>query len=138
MAKCIVMNIEDPKCNRFEVCVNGDKPKIDCITDVEIDLDEKFIHALENTMVETMVPDDSKSTKLGEVYRIPKKTYRYRIVRLEKKREPETIVKLPIASKLEEGVSPIPFKKPKGNPNWKKHKMAEPVEAETGHQLTEA
>ena len=130
MAKCIVMNIENSKNQTFDVCVNGDKPpEKDCVTDVEIELDEKFIHALENAVIDTMVPDPSKKTILGEVYRIPKKEYRYRVVRLEPKHKTE----------LKEGVSPnaVPVEhlnKPRGNPNWRKKHIV-PVEAE--QQLTE-
>lgn len=108
MPKCIVMNIEDPKNKKFYVCVNGDA--FEGPTDVEIDLHEKFIGALENTVIDTMVPDPDRIGKLGQVVKVSKKEYRFRVVRLER------------AEKAEEEHT----KKPRGNPNWIK-KDAEPT-----------
>lgn len=143
------MNVEDPKNKTFEVCVNGERYRDPVTgqylgkTDEEIELKEMFIQALENAVVDTMIPDPSKVVKLGEVYRIPKKEYRYRVVRLDGKRQitpPSATTK--ISTQLDEGIPPVAtpkkeFAKPRGNPNWRKHKVQEPVDAETGHQLTE-
>lgn len=151
MPKCIVMNVEFPKNKIFEVCVNGEKFTGE--TDVEIDLKEMFIHVLENAVVETMVPDPSKIVKLGEIYKIPKREPRYRVIRLEGKTKvniAETENAMIDLQKehlhthmLGEGKSPRAqpiegIKKPRrGNPNWsKKHVVDEPVESEP--QLTEA
>lgn len=140
MAKCIVMNVENPKETKFEVCVNGEQFVGD--TDVEIEMKEMFIHALENAVVITNVPDPSKTVKLGEIYKIPKRIPRFRVVRLDGKRKESEAV----YTQLEEGEPPQAttikeLKKHRGNPNWRKGHKAQtetPVPAEPEHQLTEA
>lgn len=123
--KCIVMNVEDPKSKFFEVCVNGERFTGE--TDKEIELKEMFIGALENAVVETMIPDPSKIVKMGEIYKIPKREPRYRVVRLEgRTQSPKEHEASKAYVELEEGVSPVGQDlvkaKLRGNPNWRTKK----------------
>lgn len=124
MPKCIVINIEDPKAKKFYVCVNGHAYEGE--TDVELNLDEKFIGALENAVVDTMVPTGERVGKLGEVVKVRKIEHRFRIVRLESKAKAEDI----IVGEVE----PV-IKKKAGNPNWGKKKEVVEDEAKDNELL---
>lgn len=110
------MNIEDPKNKKFYVCVNGDA--FEGKTDEEIELDEKFIGALENAVIDMMVPVPNKIGKLGEIVKERKIEHRFRVVRMEKG-----------GNKKDEDKEEKEVKK-RGNPNWHRKPQVEPEASE--------